>query len=585
MKKAIIIDDDLQFKINGSLLELFSDETSPDFEIIDNFVAEKTGKKQTEDEILHFINSSEFVDEYVLNPEFIEKFEGESKLILEAFHSDISKQKEKFSLIENTLIKNNYQVDKCYIRPKDSSDLNEYEVIFMDFYMGDGLDDVDSLAEYFNKIENEPLLFLISSRPELNDVKSKFRERAKISSLSFSILHKEVFNDESSGLKIDLTLNQMVNSREEAKNLKSFIDSLELAHVDAFTKVKTILWNLDYSFLQKLKSMTDNESSSFSEQLYTLINNNITYHLENTEKLNDSIQALESNLKKNNKLACFSNSSEIYAHELESTLFIKGILPTVKKIKKSDINWEHDNFSEVIPYGVIILDKTNNNVMVHCTQQCDLSRNVLKDKLNLLFLCGELVNDESKKGDNSIPIPHNIKSSVSWINISDKNLLSIPHDVCIKMLDSIDHECLAILRDDVVRQYRSHVLSNISRIEKPVSSGDFLKVSLSIDRRGQETLIFKDGIDILLNEFSTNKKQTYHLIEQRHIDVIHWIMTSTNLSEFGIDHHKLEKILKEELPSFGKSSNYAKDKFIIELNKDKKQSPQGDQIVFRMTKV
>lgn len=585
MKKAIIIDDDLQPKISDTLLEFFSDETSPEFEILEEYIEEKTGNRKTEKEIVELVNTTEFVSDYIQTTEFIERFEDDSKLTLEAFRSDIAKQQEKFTLIENVLKKNGYQVDKLSIRPLDTSDLSDYDVIFMDFYMGDRLDDVDSLAEYFTRIENDPLLFLISSRPELNEVKSRFREQAKISSLSFSIIHKEVLNEGNSNLKIDLTLNQMVNSREEAKSLKTFIASLESAHIDAFVKVKTILWNLDYSFLQKLKSMTDNEDSSFSEHLYTLINNNITFHLENTEDLNSSMQSLEINLKKNNKLACFSNSSDAYAHELESTLFVKGMLPPVKNIKKSDVNLSEDNISELMPFGVAILYEADNSVIIHCTQQCDLSRNIIKDKLNLLFLCGELVDDETKREDNSLPIPSEMKGCPSWINISDKNVISLPYDVCINMLDSLKHECFAILRDDVVRQYRSHVLSNISRIEKPVSSGDFLKVSLSIDRVSQGTIVYKDGGDILLNEFSTNKKRTYHLIEQRHIDVIHWIMTNTNLSDFDIAHDQLERILKEDLPSLGKSKNYANNKFVIELHKEKKQTPQGDQIILRMTRL
>ncbi|EAB5739974.1 hypothetical protein D5O23_17075, partial [Salmonella enterica subsp. enterica] len=329
MRSAAIIDDELKFPLlSDEILRVFSDETSPEYEKLSEFLL---ASKCIDDEnaISSFIYSNDFIKDFVLTEAFIELFEDDLKTSLLAYKDSHNKSMEKFRLISKVLQENGFEVEYLHQRPAKNSDLEQFQVIFMDFYMGDDNDNVENLSNYLGGINGDPLIFLISSRTELNDLKTKFRKQAKISSLAFAIYSKDILSQENAEIKINLILRQMIESVKEAASFKQLILAFEQAHLCSLDKVKDCFWNLDYSFIQKLKSRTDNENNSFPEHLLSLLSHYNNYHLESNEDLCSSINELESVLSEPNKLACFSTDSEILSHDLDSSLFLTGRKPKI----------------------------------------------------------------------------------------------------------------------------------------------------------------------------------------------------------------------------------------------------------------
>ncbi|MCA5476839.1 hypothetical protein K1S81_23925 [Klebsiella pneumoniae] len=677
MKIAAIIDDELKLpSLPDDISRVFSDDTSPEYEKLQAFL-HASRIISDESAISEFISTSDFISNVVLNDKFVEVFEGDFKISLLAYKNDRARSMEKFALIQKVLRDNGFQVELLCQRPQSNADLERFDVIFMDFYMGDDNDDVDNLSNYLGGIPGDPLIFLISSRTELNDLKIKFRKQAKISSLAFSIFSKDILSQDNSEVKINLILRQMINSIEEASSFKQLILSFEMAHSHSLDKVKDCFWNLDYSFIQKLKSRTDNENNSFSEHLLSLLSHYNNYHLESNEWLCSAINELENILNKKNKLACFSTDSEALSHDLDSSLFLTGRKPkvttfqeaaealeaiaaaekavaaeteakealteaeealaaaagteaeeeaekalaeaavvlteaaeaattatesaakAVAKVIESAVDRETSennasmdiNISDVLPFGSLLVNGEN-SVLIHCTQQCDLSRNIKRDDINLIFINASIVTERKKIPQSTtysiIPLPSTIFDKNSLLCINHKKILAIPAGDALKYLSDKQYVNKAILREGAVRQYREKMFDEMSRIETPISSGNFLNVSLKIDRFNSDSIEFKNEDNenrVVLNEFVYDSKSTYHLIEQRNVEVIWWLKSHLDLDTLGLNIYELETILKDRLPAQNKlCDNYTDDKkFIICFDKDK--TPQGRDVVLRITSI
>ncbi|WP_448176317.1 hypothetical protein [Morganella morganii] len=651
MKIAAIIDDELKLpSLPDDISRVFSDDTSPEYEKLQAFLHASTIISD-ESAISEFISTSDFISNVVLNDKFVEAFEGDFKISLLAYKNDRTRSMEKFALIQKVLSDNGFQVELLCQRPQSNADLERFDVIFMDFYMGDDNDDVDNLSNYLGGIPGDPLIFLISSRTELNDLKIKFRKQAKISSLAFSIFSKDILSQDNSEVKINLMLRQMINSIEEASSFKQLILSFEMAHSHSLDKVKDCFWNLDYSFIQKLKSRTDNENNSFSEHLLSLLSHYNNYHLESNEWLCSAINELENILNKKNKLACFSTDSEALSHDLDSSLFLTGRKPkvttfqeaaeaveaiaaaagteaeaekalaeaavvlteaaeaattatesaakAVAKVIESAVDRETSennasmdiNISDVLPFGSLLVNGEN-SVLIHCTQQCDLSRNIKRDDINLIFINASIVTERKKIPQSTtysiIPLPSTMFDKNSLLCINHKKILAIPAGDALKYLSDKQYVNKAILREGAVRQYREKMFDEMSRIETPISSGNFLNVSLKIDRFNSDSIEFKNEDNenrVVLNEFVYDSKSTYHLIEQRNVEVIWWLKSHLDLDTLGLNIYELETILKDRLPAQNKlCDNYTDDKkFIICFDKDK--TPQGRDVVLRITSI
>lgn len=598
MKSAAIIDDELKFPpLSDEILRVFSDETSPEYEKLSEFLL-NSKRIDNENAISDFIFSNDFIKDFLLTEVFIEFFEADFKTSLLAYKDNYIKSMEKFELISKVLQENGFKVKYFHQRPNENSDLERFQVIFMDFYMGDDNDNVENLSNYLGGIKGEPLIFLISSRTELNDLKIKFRKEAKISSLAFAIYSKDILSQDNAEIKINLILRQMIESVREASSFKQLILAFEKAHLCSLDKVKDCFWNLDYSFIQKLKSRTDNENNSFPEHLLSLLSHYNNYHLENNEDLCSSINELESVLNEPNKLACFSTDSEILSHDLDSSLFLTGRKPkvtTFETSETSETNVKQDstdiNIADILPFGSLLVNR-DNNALIHCTQQCDLSRNIKRDDINLIFINALIVNgrNNTPQGSNYsiIPLPSTTFDKSSLLCINHKKILAIPAEEALKYLSEKQYINKAILREGAVRQYREKMFDEMSRIETPISSGNFLNVSLKLEQANSHPIEFSNEVGenrVVLNEFITNGKSTYHLIEQRNIEVIWWLKSNLNLDSIGLSIYELESILKDKLPAQKKQCNeYTENrKFIICFDKD--TQPQGRDIILKITTI
>ncbi|HDZ0491817.1 TPA: hypothetical protein RRT94_005183, partial [Klebsiella quasipneumoniae] len=75
MKSAAIIDDELKFPpLSDEILRVFSDETSPEYEKLSEFLL-NSKRIDNENAISDFIFSNDFIKDFLLTEVFIEFFE------------------------------------------------------------------------------------------------------------------------------------------------------------------------------------------------------------------------------------------------------------------------------------------------------------------------------------------------------------------------------------------------------------------------------------------------------------------------------------------------------------------------------
>ncbi|HDZ0476161.1 TPA: hypothetical protein RRT93_005291, partial [Klebsiella quasipneumoniae] len=131
MKSAAIIDDELKFPpLSDEILRVFSDETSPEYEKLSEFLL-NSKRIDNENAISDFIFSNDFIKDFLLTEVFIEFFETDFKTSLLAYKDNYIKSMEKFELISKVLQENGFKVEYFHQRPNENSDLERFQVIFM----------------------------------------------------------------------------------------------------------------------------------------------------------------------------------------------------------------------------------------------------------------------------------------------------------------------------------------------------------------------------------------------------------------------------------------------------------------------
>ncbi|EKO3993430.1 hypothetical protein DX541_19295 [Vibrio fluvialis] len=606
MKNIIIIDDDIFTKVSDvshcDFFRLISDEDNDEFKKTQDYLIETKGKDYSEvEKALEFIQSSTYIDEIFLDPNYEKIFDSlkQTKTIFEQAKVEVKSRTLSFQpFLDCFSDQQKFTVEKRNQRPANASELENYDIIIMDMYMGDDYDNnTIGFAKYLGELfseTNTPGIFLISSRDELEELKKTFRKEAKISSLSFSILNKETDLRSSSALtQIQLAYTQMCKAGNASIAIRDLSKELESAISSSTNALIEQLWSLDYPYIHQMYACTSNENVPFTNHLLSVLTNKLQFSLESNQSLSNSVKKLENSIKVNDEKYCgYSKESPISMHDFEASSYFTGSKLSFKSISSSLLHDISNNPSE-IPYKIsfgLLLARSNTvnddgeiifedggDVLLNCTQQCDLSRNIIKDGVNLILIQGRLSKTPSNN-HYSLPLPTNLNSSNKrwWINIDEKKIVAKPLYELIRFFSTNSYAPIAIARESVVRQVRALAFDNMSRNEASVKSGhnDLFSVKIIKFNNGceNEVIEFRDSSDklrpVLLYKFPDGtKSKTYHLLDQEHVEVISWINSHYPEIEQKLlessELNDLESILKNKLPKLGKKNSISVVNFFV----------------------
>ncbi|WP_253664580.1 hypothetical protein [Vibrio sp. Y20_XG_PY13] len=595
MKNIIIIDDDIFTKFSDlphcEFFKLLSDEDSEEFKNTHEYLIQTKGNEYSDiEKAIDFIQSNRFIEETFLDTGYAELFntEDHTKTLFEQAEMEIKDRSKAFQPFLDCFSDNQkFTVNKRNDRPVNARDLKGYDIIIMDMYMGDDYDnDTEGFAKYLGEIfseNNTPGIFLISSRDELEDLKKTFRKEAKISSLSFSILNKEIdLSKPSASTQIQLAYSQMCKVGNASLAIRELSKALESAISDSTSTLLEQLWSLDYPYIHQMHACTSNENVPFTDHLLSVLSNKLQFSLESNKHLIDKVENLERNIQSNNEKYCsYSKESPIAMHDFEASSYFTGTRFSLQSISLRLLSEINNNPTEIpykIPFGLVLVKANYKNeqepiifedgadVLLNCTQQCDLSRNIIKNGINLILIQGKLSRTPSQDRY-SLPLPTDLDSENQrwWINIDERKIVAKPLYELIRYLAFNSYTPISTARESVVRQIRALAFDNMSRNEASVKSGhnDLFSVKLIKHKVGSEyeVIKYKDSLDqdkpVLLYKFPDGtKSKTYHLLDQEHVEVISWVNShcpeiSKKLSEIeGKD--DLEAIFKNKLPRLGK---------------------------------
>tara|TARA_R110001592_G_scaffold192882_1_gene439962 strand:+ start:15019 stop:17022 length:2004 start_codon:yes stop_codon:yes gene_type:complete len=610
------------------LLPILSDTGSHAFLVTTDYLFQKGLIKDQgdTDEISIYIESSEFVENAIIVSEyqqlFIEPFENldadqiqelaSFNDVLVLFLDLLNKKDDTFKPFFNTFSNDPFVLTKYNTRPSNNSDLALYDVIIMDIMMGDAFDDINKLAPYLGSIGNNdksPIIFLISSTDQLNDEKSTYRAKAKSSSLAFSIINKSVLVEDNAQETIQLQYEQMLAGKAAAKVFNEFVVQFEKANKSSISKIEEELWNMDFSYLQQIYASTSLENYPFEQHLLGIVGSRNLFHLESSNELSEALDNLKDNIKNEvNKFQSFSSYSAIAVHDLESSVHFFGstgvkesfnqIILNIKHIEAITINElmdkklaveEHEkevvanneksaqklaeDIGHYIPYGAVLIkgDISNSeNVLIHCTQLCDLSRNIKRDGVNLVYVEAKITTNPNTDSEIEliiIPLPTSITNGIRyWLEVHPKKIVANSIMDSLTFLDDNNYSVFSFLRFDIVRQIRNEIFQNLSRKESAIRTGHHsIKARVLIRTINQsnnqlfDDEVFNDNTEVTLYQFG----KTYHLIEQSHLDVIFWALKKNEIS-FNFSPSTLDDILKNKLPNnANKGQIINKVKFVV----------------------
>ncbi|MCW8354611.1 hypothetical protein N5P32_01245 [Marinomonas pontica] len=450
--KVVILDDDLKSPTlsvsDNTIKKVLNDDTSPEFEKTKEFMkVSRIFESDDLDELLSFINSQDFIERVLYRGDFQDLFDEDYRNGILALIAEI---KEKTVQLNPFLTvfsdETEFILEKRITRPENPSELAEYDVVIMDIMMGDDLDsDFPKLAKYLGEVHragNNPAIFLISSRDELEDRKRMFRKEAKISSLSFCIMTKTVeLMSKSAETKIRLAFGQMKKSKSASEALAKLTLHFENAIVESADRALHTLWSLDYPYLQQMYACADRENVSFSEHLLTVCNSILLSKLESNQELSQSLNDLKNELSSQQEKYCgFSNEAEIAMHDMEAALHFTGKSVGELNFSPSLLNKKSEIGKVVVhtlPFGLVLLKPPyiqsgssgfieGAEVLINCTQQCDLSRNIIEPGTNLVFVQAVLIKSPTGNGY-FLPLPTDIDNGNRWwLSIDEKKFMQSP---------------------------------------------------------------------------------------------------------------------------------------------------------------
>lgn len=576
-RKVVILDDELAApkleRYSPSLAKALNDDTSPEFGFAKKYCIDTKILTDEDDieKVIEFFQQELFLER--IKDGGIQLFAQEYQ---EEFNTGIASHHEDtaiFSVLDS-VFSDGWEVVRSDKRPDDTNQLRSYDVVVMDLMMGDEHDSVIRASQYLGRIanggtESPPIFFLMSSRAELEAHRKIIRQHAHVGMGLFVLPKARLLrNDGANFLRV--LLQYMIKSKGDADFLRQFCLNYEDQVKAAWHATREALWNMDFSYLQQIYYNTLNENQFFGDHVLDLLG----YHHKNSIEQSGSIREkfIELNSlfqEKGDKFQSFSKDAYRSMHELETARHCVGIPSPIKiqyagNTKFANRVQDHEVI-RMLPFGAVIVKSgrigEGAEGLIHITQECDLSRNVIKEKLSLVFL--KVVFRSANAGrEHPEAIPMILADGSPWCaEIVTKALIAKPAKEILGKFVREEFYIIAKLRPDLTRQLRGDVFHRLSRIERFIETGHkVFSVQMHVKIRvGKQTRQFTFNYDygnqvipreINVSAFSVEKKETYHLFGEDNYDAAFFIANLLGENNTGLDItvDQLEDVFRNQIP-------------------------------------
>lgn len=574
--KVVLIDDELKslsYKdMSDIITDTLSDETCEEFEMILNFAQEVVPKLKEMhiNEKKQYMETNEFIKNVLLHKDIRQH-------VSEKFYDEFINIKEQRELSERSIniIKDTFKnTDKFSLelldtRP-DSVVLVDYDLIIMDMMMDDNLG-AEDVARYLGEViknhddkKNQPLIMLISHRIELENYRLMFRRVAQVSSAGFAILGKrDVISPQMGKFGMNILWEQMLEQRDISRQTRNLCISWKKSFQETWDTFEEDLWNLDSASLQQIHFNTNIENDPFDEHIHELIGKHYISLIEKSPLVQSSIESLSESIYKSyvdkNVRYCqhYSGKDIMAMQSILSNQYLSGLKPS-KYINKTPLrSITGKDINRMLPLGLILSKKAtfpyNGDVLIHLTQQCDLSRqDIFERGTSLLFITAKMSNirEDIKANEPRKRISLYIENSEWYLYINLNSLLSRPAQDYIKYLKENKYKPHLRLRGETAREIRNDVFSHSSRnaIIKETTSSKFmgkilLRAVINKDIKNDIFVSSKSGkSEIEITSFNDH----YTIIGAEHIELVLWV-------KHQLDFHAVKFDKTKELSDFLRS--------------------------------
>ena len=344
-------------------------------------------------DVFAYLNSDEFVQEILLT----EAFQQASQSLKDIFQPFLTKAHSVAKLKEQLVsayCAPAYALTFRPDKPKSVADLLNYELVIFDLVLSESAAAVDELAEYLEALSNQspdslPCLFIMSSRPELQDKRLLFSTKSNISAAGLFILPKsEIARVDFGAEGLRLSDRCLFEQREVAQHMRVFMRAWTAALGKATELAAEKLWNLDASTMQEIHFVAYSDRDPYDEHLSELIAREYLWHVESVPEVSKSIEAMDCCFQKFldqetiKKRFITPLVDQKIARELLTHFNWTG-LPSPKSFLAMDTEEVLRKFNRLVPFGALFAPpdiKEDTHCYVHITQQCDLNKSVREGK-------------------------------------------------------------------------------------------------------------------------------------------------------------------------------------------------------------
>lgn len=348
------------------------------------------------------------------------------------------------------------------------------DLIIIDLFLGSGqeLGDMDAsvkgLKKLLNgKLNNPPLVILMSRSHRLQDKKEIFRDGVGLFESTFRILHKSDLTD---SMKLTRVLNRLVKHYKDTRKIANFLSAWKDGLSVSFENTINSIRRLDLPELAQLNQLLlKDEGAPTGAYLVDIFDRVLMHELEAQKVIIDAANDLKTltvdeypppyisgskDLQSLVYCALFQHTNRLELDSSESLVAFGDILR-----KNSSLIDENTN--------TVLSSITSDQVLVVMTPACDLQR---KGAMRVLFMVGDLKEIKHSSWPPSSTLVTTIfkdsETSVTYsIKWNPKHLEMLTHDDINKILsDGGSFKKVARLREIHAIELQQKLLADIGRV-------------------------------------------------------------------------------------------------------------------------
>ena len=367
--------------------------------------------------------------------------------------------------------------------PNDAA--KEADLLIVDLFLGyqQSGNDMDRAVRRVKelvegRIQNPPLVVLMSRSTRLQDKRNDFRDNAGLLGSTFRVISKENLTIPG---KLETLLRRLATHYEDAKRVASFVNAWEMGLDQARKNFIKILRRLDLPDLAQIRALLlDFEGQMLGEYLLDVADRVLQHEIEAQSSTILAAQELNKiDLKK------YPAPHLVGSPDLQELVHKM----TLQHVERQKLSFSDDTLQ--IQFGDVLRCKdketsdATKEVLLVVTPACDLVRSKTKPK-HVLVLPGTLI--PLATGDWSYgttttktPILMLADGSRNWIKWDLKGRQTIPLDILSEQLhEEKGYERIGRLREIYAVEIQQKMLTDMGRIGQPANPPATFPVSISL---------------------------------------------------------------------------------------------------------